>query len=413
MQTKASILTIGDEILIGQIVNTNAAFIARQLNLFGAEVVKTLTVGDKKQEILNALENCGKEADIVLITGGLGPTSDDITKPALCEYFNTHLRFDEQVYQMVEAFVKKRNGVMNPLNKAQANVPINAKVLLNYTGTAPGLWLEKDNVVYISMPGVPFEMEKMLVEHVLPELKKHFNLGNIYHKTVLTTGIAESLLAIKLENWEKQLPAPVKLAYLPSPGMVKLRLSVYEHVDAENLVAHEIEKLNAVLGESIWGFDIDTMETVVGTLLKNKGKTLATAESCTGGNIARLITSVPGSSQYFKGAIVAYSNEVKIEQLGVPVELIEKHGAVSREVVESMALGALKVLKSNCSISVSGIAGPDGGTSEKPVGTVWIAVAVGEKLVSKKFLVGDHRERNIAISSSLALDMLRKLLLQM
>ena len=403
----ADILTIGDEILIGQIVNTNSVWIAQQLNLLGIKVNRMVSIGDTLDEILNALDESSKRSNFVFITGGLGPTSDDITKPALCEYFNTTLRFDEAVYAQIEEFLKARGGSMNPLNHGQAMVPASAKILNNVIGTAPGLWFEKNNVIYISMPGVPFEMESLMKNKVIPELKARFNMPFIYHRTILTIGIPESKLALTIEDWEKQLPANVRLAYLPSPGLVKLRLSAMGNPSVKNLVEAEITKLHKIIGESIYGYDNDTMESVVGKLLKEKNATLSLAESCTGGNISKLITSVSGSSEYYKGGVVAYSNVVKTNQLNVSSELILKYGAVSQEVVEKMAINILNIFESNYSIAISGIAGPDGGSIEKPVGTVWIAIGSKKGVKSQKFVVGDNRERNITRASIIALNMLR------
>jgi nicotinamide-nucleotide amidase len=403
----ADILTIGDELLIGQIVNTNAAWMAKQLNLIGIKVGRMVTIGDTQKEILDSLKEASQRSKIILITGGLGPTSDDITKPALCKYFNTSLKFDNEVYKMVEAFCKKRNVSMNRLNRVQAEVPAASTVIYNPIGTAPCLWFEKDEIVYIAMPGVPFEMEALMKQEVLLRLKKKFDLPAVYHKTILTTGIPESKLAMTIKSWEKQLPQSIKLAYLPSPGMVRLRLSAVGDNIHTNSVDEEVQKLNPILRDAIYGFDEDTMESVLIRLLLEKKKTVSTAESCTGGNIARLITSVPGSSEVFKGSIVAYSNDIKIKQLQVPSEIIEKHGAVSRQTVESMARGTINVLCSDFAISVSGIAGPTGGTEDKPVGTVWVAVASKNKIVSEKFNFGDSRDRNITRASVAALNLLR------
>jgi nicotinamide-nucleotide amidase len=408
----AEIITIGDEILIGQITNTNSQWMARELNLLGVKVGRMTSVGDTLDEIKNSLSEASNRANIILITGGLGPTSDDITKPALCEYFNTSLIFNEKIYANVDDFVSKRGGTMNELNKNQAMVPEAATILYNPIGTAAGLWFEKNNIVYVSMPGVPFEMEKMMTEQVLPAIKSKFKFPNIYHKTVLTAGIAESALAIKIESWENQLPNSIKLAYLPSPGMVKLRLSGYGNETIPEAVENEILKLQDQLGDTIFGFNNDTMESVLGTMLHKNNKTLAVAESCTGGNISKLITSISGSSAYFKGSIISYSNEVKEHQLQVPVELLQKYGAVSQQVAEEMALNVLKILNSDYSIATTGIAGPTGGSTEKPVGTVWISVASKKGVVSQKHLFSDNRDRNVARSSFTALNLLRLLLIQ-
>lgn len=379
LKMNADIVSIGDELLIGQVINTNSSWIARQLNLIGIKVKKMITIGDIKQEIILTLKESSQNSNIIFITGGLGPTSDDITKPALCEYFNTSMRFDDEVFSIVDQFVSKRGGFMNDLNREQAMVPVSARIIKNKIGTAPGLLFEKDSVIYISMPGVPFEMEAMMNESILPLIKEQFHLPIIFHKTILTTGIPESKLAITIEKWENQLPEDIKLAYLPSPGMVRLRLSGYGNETLINSISKEVDKLKLILRDAIYGFDSDTMESVVGGLLKSRNKTLATAESCTGGNVARLITSVSGSSEYFKGSIVAYSNDIKTNHLKVPIDLINSKGSVSKEVVELMAKNIVDIFNCDYSIAISGIAGPTGGTKKKPVGLVWIAVASKEK----------------------------------
>jgi nicotinamide-nucleotide amidase len=408
LKMNADIVSIGDELLIGQVINTNSSWIARQLNLIGIKVKKMITIGDIKQEIILTLKESSQNSNIIFITGGLGPTSDDITKPALCEYFNTSMRFDDEVFSIVDQFVSKRGGFMNDLNREQAMVPVSARIIKNKIGTAPGLLFEKDSVIYISMPGVPFEMEAMMNESILPLIKEQFHLPIIFHKTILTTGIPESKLAITIEKWENQLPEDIKLAYLPSPGMVRLRLSGYGNETLINSISKEVDKLKLILRDAIYGFDSDTMESVVGGLLKSRNKTLATAESCTGGNVARLITSVSGSSEYFKGSIVAYSNDIKTNHLKVPIDLINSKGSVSKEVVELMAKNIVDIFNCDYSIAISGIAGPTGGTKKKPVGLVWIAVASKEKkIVSEKFLFGDSRDRNITRASAAALNLLR------
>jgi nicotinamide-nucleotide amidase len=408
----AEIITIGDEILIGQITNTNSACIACELNLIGISVGRMTTVGDTKEEIITSIKEAAVRAEIILITGGLGPTSDDITKPALCEYFDTKLVFSHEVYSFVEAFLQKRGGTMNELNKSQAMVPESARLLLNPVGTAAGLWFEKDHKIFIAMPGVPFEMEKMMIDQVLPSINEKFDLPYIYHKTILTAGVAESKLAIDIADWEKQLPKSIKLAYLPTLGMVKLRLSGYGNEAVKDLVEEDVMKLQSLLGDIIYGYDQETLEIALGNILMQQNKTLATAESCTGGNIARLITSISGSSSYFNGGIVAYSNDIKHNLLKVPMELITNNGAVSKQVVESMAINILDIMNVDYSISISGIAGPTGGSVEKPVGTIWVAIASRKSVLSQKLQLGDNRERNIIRSSNMALNMLRLALLQ-
>ena len=393
---KAEIITIGDEILIGQIVDTNSAWMGQQLNLLGIEVYQVTSVHDDRKHILKALAEAEQNSDLVLITGGLGPTKDDITKKTLCEYFNTKLVFHPEVLEHVRSLLSSRNVVINKLNQDQALLPENCTVLHNSAGTASGMWFERNNTIFVSMPGVPFEMEAIMTEEVFPRLKKLGITQSIVHKTVLTIGIPESMLAERLERWEDSLPEFIKLAYLPSPMMVKLRLSGYGTDDAaiKAEIDKQVKELLTIIPEAVYGFDNDNMGIALGRMLMAEGKTMATAESCTGGSIAQFITSNPGSSAYFKGGVVAYSNEIKSNLLGVPSELIKTVGAVSQEVAEAMALGAQKVLGVHYTVATTGIAGPDGGTDEKPVGTVWIAVAGPLGVSSKKYIFKHNRERD-------------------
>jgi nicotinamide-nucleotide amidase len=407
MLKKTDIISIGDEILIGQIVNTNAAWISTRLNELGIGVNRVTSVADSHEEILAILEEASKRSDIVIITGGLGPTSDDITKPALCSYFNTRLVHDEKVYAHLKAFIKNRGSIMNEGNKSQAMLPECCEVLHNNLGTAPGMWFEKQGRIYVSLPGVPFEMEGLMNEYVLPKLKAQFGIENIIHRTILTHGIAEAQLATILTEWEKTKNEKVKLAYLPSPGMVKLRLSVYGEINGEVLVLQEEKRLHEIIGNAIYGYDEDTFESVIGKLLKERNSTLSLAESCTGGIIASKIVSISGSSDYFKGGVVAYSNEIKMKELGVPAETLAMHGAVSQQTAEAMAEGVRTRFETDYSLSVTGIAGPLGGSEEKPVGTVWIAVSSKEKTMAKKFRFGDNRQRNITRTAMAAMNMLR------
>lgn len=404
----AEIITIGDEILIGQITNTNASWIARELNMFGIRVSRMVSVGDAKNEIIDALTEASKRAGIIIITGGLGPTSDDITKPVLCEYFDSKLIFVKEVYEHVEKFIIARGSKMNDFNKGQAYVPEKCKVLFNHIGTAPGMEFKKDGCLYFSLPGVPFEMEALMKEKVILSIISEFKLKEITHKTIITQGLGESMLAETIAPWEKQLPSNVKLAYLPSPGIVKLRLSCYHEDNAIKVLDNEANKLNNFIGDYILSFQDETPEQILGRLLNAKNKTISTAESCTGGKISQLITSVSGSSNYFKGAVVAYSNEIKRDVLGVDENLLISYGAVSQQVVESMAAGALSKFKTDYAIAISGIAGPSGGTPDKPVGTVWLALASAEKVVSHKFQFAENRERNILRSAVIALGMMIK-----
>jgi nicotinamide-nucleotide amidase len=407
----AEIITIGDELLIGQVINTNSSWLSKNLDNIGIKVTRITSIGDNHIEIINILTESQKRSKIVIITGGLGPTSDDITKPALCEYFNTTLEFNESVYNNILSFLAKRGGTMNELNKNQALVPKSAQIIQNEIGTAPGLWLTKEDVVFISLPGVPFEMEHLMKKNILISLQEHFKLPHSFNRSVLTTGIPESKLALKIKDWENQLPETIKLAYLPSLGVVKIRLSGYGQSSVKIRIEEEVVKLQAILNTAIYGYDDETIETIVGKILIENHKTLATAESCTGGNIARLITSVPGSSAYFLGSIISYSNEIKHKLLDVPQEYIKLNGAVSREVAESMAKGAIMKFNSDYSIAVTGIAGPSGGSSQKPIGTTWIAICTGKQIISEKFIFGDNREQNIMLASFAALNMLRKLLI--
>jgi nicotinamide-nucleotide amidase len=410
---KAELITIGDEILIGQIVDTNSAWMGQQLNLLGIEVYQVTSVHDNHDHIMKALAEAEENADLVLITGGLGPTKDDITKHTLCEYFGTELVFHPEVLEHVRSLLSSRNVNINQLNTDQALLPASCTVLHNSAGTAAGMWFERNNTIFVSMPGVPFEMEAIMTEEVFPRLTKLGITQSIVHKTVLTIGLPESMLAEKIEQWESALPYFIKLAYLPSPMMVRLRLSGYgtDQSELEAEIDRQVKKLLGIIPENVFGFDNDNLGLVIGRLLKESSRTLAVAESCTGGKIAHFITSNPGSSAYFKGGVVAYSNEIKNKLLDVSSEIIETFGAVSQQVAEAMARGAQKVLNSDYSVATTGIAGPDGGTEEKPVGTVWIAVAGPSGIISKKYIFRHNRERNIIRTTHTALNMLRTLIL--
>jgi nicotinamide-nucleotide amidase len=411
---QAEIITIGDEILIGQIVDTNSAWMGTLLNENGIKVYQITSVSDNRQHILNALKEASERADIILITGGLGPTRDDITKHTLCEYFNAKLRLDKDILVDVTNIFKKFGREVTEINRKQAEVPENCIPLHNYNGTAPGMWFEEKGKIYVSMPGVPFEMKALMAEEVIPRLKKKFTLPFIMHKNVLTQGIGESALAEKISDWEDSLAVEnISLAYLPSPSVVRLRLST-RGTDANKMqdsINRKVAELQKIAGDYIYGYDNDTMESVVGALLLKRKETISTAESCTGGYIAHRITSVAGSSDYFKGAIISYANEIKIKELGVREEVLKEHGAVSQPVVEQMAKAARERLNTDYSIAVSGIAGPGGGTPEKPVGTVWIAIATPKRVFSKRWLFAGNRERNILVTGLTALNMLRKELL--
>lgn len=411
---KAEILTIGDEILIGQIVDTNSAWIGEQFNLNGIEIYQITSVHDDHDHILDAIDSAGKNADLVVITGGLGPTKDDITKQALCDYFETELFFHQPTLDHIIQRFNRRGIDINKLNRDQAMLPESCTILPNKLGTAPGMWFEKNNTIYVSVPGVPFEM-KYLVEHeILPRLRETGKTKAIYHKTVLTQGLPESMLAEKIAHWEDALPKHIKLAYLPNPMAVRLRLSAMGN-NTQQLaedVEFEIGKLQQIIPESIFGYNTETLAEVIGKTLYANGKTMAVAESCTGGYISHLVTSIAGSSNYYKGGIFSYSNESKQNLLGVKEQTLEKYGAVSEQVALEMVEGVKKQLNAHYAISTTGIAGPTGGTEEKPVGTVWIAVSGPNKTFAKKYVfVGDHRERNIVRSSQTALQMLRRMVI--
>jgi nicotinamide-nucleotide amidase len=411
---EAVLITIGDEILIGQIVDTNSAWMAKMLNDEGINVKEIISISDQPGHIITTLNESGKKASIVLVTGGLGPTKDDRTKGALCTFFGTNLVEDKQVLQHIIELLSPRGVVMNTLNYEQAQVPRSATILENKLGTAPGLLFSHQGTIFIFMPGVPFEMKYLMENEVLPRIKKLFNTSKIIHRTVLTQGLPESMLAERIADWEDHLPDCISLAYLPSPESMKLRLSARgnDHDFLSQLLDERISELTKIIPNNIFGSDNDSMAGNVGKILVQKGLTVATAESCTGGNIAHFFTLNPGSSQYFKGGVVTYSNELKIKLLGIRSETIAAYGAVSQQVVEAMAVSARELLNTDYSIATSGIAGPDGGTQEKPVGTVWIAVAGPDFVVSKVYNFGDHRERNIIRSSQSALNMLRLQLLK-
>lgn len=409
------IITIGDEILIGQIVDTNSAWMAQKLNDEGINIRQIISISDDPGHITETFEEAVKKVSLVLVTGGLGPTRDDKTKETICRFFNTRLAQDPAVLRHVEELLGKRGIALNRLNRDQALVPEGALVFQNKLGTAPGLLLKKEGCVFIFLPGVPFEMKYLMEFEVIPYLRANFQASTIFHRTVLTQGIPESMLAEKISSWEDHLPGYIKLAYLPSPQGVRLRLSArgLDLTEMENEVERQISLLQELIRPNIYGFDDDTPAGSLGALLTEKALTLSTAESCTGGAIARLITSNPGSSAYFKGSVVAYSNDLKIDLLQVDSRLIANHGAVSREVVEAMAVNACRIMKTSFSIATSGIAGPAGGTEEKPVGTVWIAVANKDQVVSQMYNFGNDRERTVTRTGQTAIFMLRKLIMSL
>ena len=410
----AEIISIGDELLIGQTINTNAAWMGEQLNLIGIDVIRTIVISDKKEAILDTLYESSQRVNIILITGGLGPAKDDITKHTLCEYFNSNLVRDEETLKLIEDYFTKRGRQMLETNRQQADLPDNCKVLKNIHGTAPGMWFEKNDCLYVSMPGVPYEMKAIMSEYVIPELKNRFINETILHRTILTQGIGESFLAEIIKAWEIKLRnEQLSLAYLPSPGIVRLRISAKgkNEQELQQKINFFEKELIQLIPQYVYGFEKEKLEEITGKLLFNKKQTLSIAESCTGGYISHLITSVSGSSNYFLGSVISYDNSVKINQLGVYNEDINKHGAVSQQIVEQMAIGVRKLINTDYSIAVSGIAGPDGGTPDKPVGTVWIAIAHPNGVYSKKFLFEQNRERNIQRTALTALNLLRKIIL--
>lgn len=393
----AEIITIGDEILIGQVVDTNSAWMGQKLNEIGIAVKQITSISDHQEAILNGLTEAFQHADIILITGGLGPTKDDITKHTLCKFFGAELIMNEDALENVKQIFARFNRPMIDVNIKQAEVPDNCTVIQNKNGTAPGMWFEYAGKIIVSMPGVPFEMMAMMDDYVLPELKNRFNLNNILHKTIITAGLGESFLAKEIEDIEDAMPANIKLAYLPKLGQVRLRLSAIG--TNKDLLSEQVEQFSSQIITRIPNHiiaveDITIQEAILKYLTEHNLK-LATAESCTGGYMAHLFTSIPGSSLAYVGGAVSYSNSLKQQMLGVKSHTLEQYGAVSEETVKEMAMGALKNYEADFSIACSGIAGPDGGTPEKPVGTVWVAVANKDKVVAKKFQFGNKRLQNI------------------
>lgn len=413
---KCEVISIGDELLIGQTINTNASWIGEQLNNFGFTIAHGAIISDDKNDIILALNNASNRSDIIIITGGLGPTNDDITKHTLTEYFNTSLERNKDIEKNIVAYFKSVNRPILKSNLDQALLPLSCEVLSNSRGTASGMWFEKDNIIYISLPGVPYEMKGIMQEHVFPKLlTKMGGETVVVNKTIRTHGMGESFLAEIIKSWEDKLEINnIKLAYLPSPGIVKLRLSVIglDKLILERKLKETIDELKALIPDQIYGYGNATMEGVVGKLLKERNLTIATAESCTGGSVAKMLTSISGSSSYFNGAIVSYNNQSKVDLLNVDFKDIDDYGAVSQQVVEQMAEGVRNKLHTDYGISTSGIAGPSGGTKEKPVGTVWIAVASKNRIVSKKIKLGYNRERNMHVSSISVLNLLRLELLK-
>ena len=412
-EINASIITIGDELLIGQTIDTNSAYISQQLNSIGIWVKKRIAVGDNREDILSSFEEEGRHSKIIIITGGLGPTADDITKPCLCEFFGSKLIMHDQTKEHIIRIFKTSGRVISERNIKQAEVPDNCRVLKNERGTAPGMWFEKDGVIYISLPGVPFEMKEIMEDEVMPSLRSVPGLPVVIHKTILTAGIGESTVADIIHEYENKLPSAIKLAYLPEYGQVRLRLTARgEDLNkTSSLLETNFSALKKVLEKWLVVDDDIPLQEVMVKLLASHQKTMATAESCTGGMIAKLITSVSGASQVYKGSVVAYDNAVKTGMLDVDPAAIEKNGAVSEETVKAMLEGIIKSTGADYGLATSGIMGPEGGSPEKPVGTIWIAAGNKTRILTSKQFFRHNRERNIELSSIFALNFLRRIVL--
>jgi nicotinamide-nucleotide amidase len=411
----ASIITIGDELLIGQVIDTNSAFISQELNKIGVWVKRRVAVGDNREEIVRALDEESRDTNIIIMTGGLGPTADDITKPVLAEYFGGKLVMNEEVHKhLIYLFEQVFRRPIIERNLKQAEVPDVCTVLPNARGTAPGMWFEKAGKVFVSLPGVPHEMKGLITTEVLPRLQQSFEMPFIGHRTLLTAGVGESYIAEAIQHWEEKLPAHLKLAYLPNYGMVRLRITGWStnKTQLEQELDTEFATLTKLVQEWLVIDEDASLPMALSKLLRSKNKTMATAESCTGGYLAHLITAIPGASNIYKGSIISYDNEVKINQLQVSPIILQKMGAVSEEVVTEMAAGILAKLNTDYAVAVSGIMGPDGGSPEKPVGTVWVAAGDKQKLVTQKFQFRFDRERNIEMTATQALNLLRKFIVE-
>lgn len=410
---QAEIITIGDEILYGQITDTNTQWISSELDKIGIRTIRKSSVGDSEKAILEIFEESSKRAELVIVTGGLGPTKDDITKKTFCKYFNTELVINPQALADVTAFFKLRGRELSNLNKGQGEIPANATFIQNTMGTAPGMWFEQGEVVYISMPGVPFEMKGMMTLTLLPKLQEYFKTPSIFHKVIRTVGIGESYLAEMIEMWEDALPKHIKLAYLPSVGNVKLRLTGFgeDLKTLETQVEEQFQKILPTIQEYVYGFGNDELEEVVGRLLIKNKQTVSVAESCTGGYLGHQFTKVSGSSAYFIGGILSYDNAVKINQLSVKEETLNTYGAVSEKTVIEMSENVRKLMGTTFGLATSGTAGPNGGTFDKPVGTIWIAVASEKQTITQQLTLGGSREQNIHLTSINILNLLRKICL--
>ncbi|MEY4461483.1 MAG: hypothetical protein RLY98_23 [Bacteroidota bacterium] len=413
---KAAIVTIGDEILIGQIVDTNSGFIAKSLDKIGIETYEMLSISDNKQHILDTFSLLQNKVEVVIITGGLGPTKDDITKHTLCEYFeDTLVRNTDVENHVIELIERALGREASQINKDQALVPSQSTVLHNQVGTAPGMWIKKENTVFISLPGVPYEMKYLIENQVIPKLVQEYQRPYIIHKTILTYGQGESHVAERIEDWENQLPECIKLAYLPSPGRVRLRLTARgtNKQQLEDTIAENVKSLDAIIHDIIVGFEEeDTIEVVLGRILKEKQLTVATAESCTGGKIAQLFASVPGASAYFKGSVVCYATEVKMNVLGISKELIAQYSVVSKEVASAMALRVQKIMQTDYAIATTGNAGPTKGDADAELGTVCIALATPNGVIVEEFNFGQPREKVIDRAVIKSLELLQKEILK-
>lgn len=409
---QAEIITIGDEILIGQIVDTNSAWLGQHLNEIGIKVVRITSIQDNRDSILETVREAMENSDLVIVTGGLGPTKDDITKHTLAELFGCGLVRHEPTYEFLSRLMEERNLDFNELNKGQALVPECCEVLPNRNGTAPAMWFEHSGTVLVSMPGVPFEMKAIVTDELIPRLRQHYNLKAIVHKTAITFGIPESALAIRIAGWEESLPDYIRLAYLPNPNGIRLRLSAYE-VDGDMGMAEideYFEKLENIIPDNFIGYGDTTLAGYVAGMMVSRNETLSVAESCTGGVLAATFTAMPGASEYFLGGVVAYSNDAKANILGVSADDIKQYGAVSRQVAEQMAQGVRHITNSTYGVATTGIAGPSGGSEEKPVGTVWIAIASAENVYAKLFNFGQLRQENIRRATANAINMLRNVI---
>ena len=405
---KVELISIGDELLIGQTVNTNASWLGETLSKSGAEIIKTVVISDKKNEIITSLNAIDDNTDCIIITGGLGPTKDDITKYTLAEYFGSKLKQDKPTLDKIESFFSRRNRPMLESNYKQAELPIDCTILENDYGTAAGMWFEKNNKIFISLPGVPYEMQGIMTEQAIPKLKNRFKLKSMYYKTALTQGIGESFLAEKIQDWENRIyKNGLSLAYLPSSGIVKLRVSSAKGSDDAAMIDALFAELENLIPNHFFGYDRDTLPQIIGQQLIDKKLTIGTVESCTAGMLASQISSIPGASAYYEGALLTYSYKIKTSLANVPADLIQREGAVSEPVAIQMAENGRDILGADICISTTGIAGPGGGTKTKPVGMVWIAIATKDGTTTKKMQFSKHRERNIKMTVLSALNLLR------